>query len=47
MFDSILIAIFTYNEKKNIATILESVCKKFKNIFFDFEKSKIELQMAQ
>ena len=32
MFDSILIAIFTYNEKKNIAAILESACKKFKNI---------------
>lgn len=32
MFNSILIAIFTYNEEKKISLVLNKVCKKFKNV---------------
>tara|TARA_B100001057_G_C22677743_1_gene882515 strand:+ start:85 stop:753 length:669 start_codon:yes stop_codon:yes gene_type:complete len=32
MFDSVLVAVFTYNEEKKIAHVLEKICKKFKNI---------------
>ena len=32
MFDSVLVAVFTYNEENKIADVLEKVCKKFKNI---------------
>tara|TARA_B100001057_G_C22704515_1_gene893195 strand:+ start:453 stop:1121 length:669 start_codon:yes stop_codon:yes gene_type:complete len=32
MFDSVLVAVFTYNEEKKIADVLEKMCKKFKNI---------------
>ena len=32
MFDSVLVAVFTYNEENKIADVLEKICKKFKNI---------------
>ncbi len=32
MFDSVLVAVFTYNEEKKISDVLEKICKKFKNI---------------
>ena len=32
MFDTVLITIFTYNEEKNIAPLLNQICKKFKNV---------------
>lgn len=32
MYDSILVAIFTYNESKKISLVLTGLCKKFKNI---------------
>ncbi len=32
MYESVLITVFTYNEEKNIAPLLEKICKKFKNI---------------
>ena len=32
MFDSVLVAVFTYNEENKISEVLEKMCKKFKNI---------------
>ena len=32
MFEKVLVAIFTYNEEKNISSLLKEVSKKFKNI---------------
>tara|TARA_Y100001958_G_C21241093_1_gene568847 strand:- start:2091 stop:2759 length:669 start_codon:yes stop_codon:yes gene_type:complete len=32
MFDSVLVAVFTYNEENKISDVLEKICKKFKNI---------------
>ena len=32
MYDSVLIAIFTYNEGKKISLVLTNICKKFKNV---------------
>ena len=32
MFKSVLVAVFTYNEEKNISVVLKKICKKFKNV---------------
>ena len=32
MYNSVLIAIFTYNESKKISLVLTKICKKFKNV---------------
>ena len=32
MFDSVLVAVFTYNEENKISEVLEKMCKRFKNI---------------
>lgn len=32
MFETVLIAVFTYNEEKKISLVLKKICKKFKNV---------------
>ena len=32
MFKTVLVAVFTYNEEKNISVVLNKICKKFRNV---------------